>query len=57
MSEIKPVWSMTQEILDATKRSSFEEGVRHALENLRATYGVQIEWANIWDEYMKEGEE
>jgi hypothetical protein len=36
----------------------FKEGVRYALEELRAVYGEGIEETDLWSEHMnKEGEE
>jgi hypothetical protein len=48
---------MTEAILKQYKGEAFQEGVRYALEYLRAVYGEGIEQTDIWADYMKEESE
>ena len=48
----KAVWSMTQEILDAIKGASYEEGIRDALSELAEIYDG-IDGTDLWSQYMQ----
>ena len=53
-NDTKAVWSMTQEILDAIKGESYEEGMRDALSYLSQLFDG-VEETDLWADYMKEG--